>query len=345
MKSHFFQRSLFRFLAILWLAFSTGFAEEKSTAEKSPEPFPGFQKSAAFNEQTLTFTNENGIRIHINAPSPETFSRQKNVKLVLYALPNGNSIEHTIGKKTKAGDDWHFNIQHIGAQTRWLREMVKEETIVVAYLEATTAVGKSWPAWRKKNGDKGIPAIIESVKAPFKKYKVVLVLAGHSGGGSFTFGYLNTVEKIPTEIERIAFLDSNYGYETALHKMKLVNWLKASEKDHLMVLAYHDNIALLQGKTFVSAAGGTWGKSHLMKTDFESEMKMDDHVSPEWENYSALDGRLKFFLRENPEKKILHTVQVERNGFIHVMVAGTPKENRGYEYFGDKVYSKYISAE
>ena len=52
------------------------------------------------------------------------------------------------------------------------------------------------------------------------------------------------------------------------------------------------------------------------------------------ETYSALDGRLQLLLKENPDHKIFHTVQVERNGFIQAMVSGTTNEGRGYEYFG-----------
>jgi hypothetical protein len=47
-------------------------------------------------------------------------------------------------------------------------------------------------------------------------------------------------------------------------------------------------------------------------------------------------------LKENPERKILHTVQVERNGFIHALVTGTPNENRGYEYYGERAYARWI---
>lgn len=51
---------------------------------------------------------------------------------------------------------------------------------------------------------------------------------------------------------------------------------------------------------------------------------------------------MKFFLKENPEKKILHTVQVERNGFIHSMLTGSAAEGRGYEYFGERAYEGMI---
>ena len=70
----------------------------------------------------------------------------KPVLLIFYALPNGNTIEQTIGKVLKPDNDWHFDIQHIGAQMRWLRTELTNRTLVVAYLEAAT---KSWPTWRK----------------------------------------------------------------------------------------------------------------------------------------------------------------------------------------------------
>jgi hypothetical protein len=125
-----------------------------------------------------------------------------------------------------------------------------------------------------------------------------------------------------------------------------VSWLKSSDKHFLTVLAYHDDIALLDGKTFVSAAGGTWGKSHLMKKDFETEFKFEEkEISQDLKRYSSLNGRVQFFLKENPEKKIFHTVQVEKNGFIHAMLTGTALENQSYEYFGDRVYTKWISPE
>ncbi len=56
-------------------------------------------------------------------------------------------------------------------------------------------------------------------------------------------------------------------------------------------------------------------------------------------------GRVQFLLTENPERTILHTVLVERNGFIHAILAGTTEEERGYTYFGERAYSDWIDAE
>ena len=60
---------------------------------------------------------------------------------------------------------------------------------------------------------------------------------------------------------------------------------------------------------------------------------------------AALEGRIQFYLKANPERKILHTVQVERNGFIHAMLTGTALEGRGYEYLGVRAYSDWILTE
>ena len=170
------------------------------------------------------------------------------------------------------------------------------------------------------------------------------MLSGHSGGGSLLFGYLNAVEAIPEKIHRIAFLDSNYAYDSALgHERKLVNWLKASTDNCLCVLAYNDAVALLDGKSFVSAAGGTWGRSHAMLADLEQDFHFSNTTNTEFETSTALNGRIQFLLKTNPERKIFHTVQVERNGFIHASFTGTMHENKGYTYFSDRAYSPFIS--
>jgi hypothetical protein len=170
-------------------------------------------------------------------------------------------------------------------------------------------------------------------------------LSGHSGGGSFLFGYLNSVDKIPDDIERIAFLDSDYAYDSSRgHGDKLTAWLQSSEQHFLCVFAYNDAIARLDGKPFVSAEGGTWGRSHAMLRDLATHFDFTSQTnSAGLQLHSALGGRIEFLLHENHERKILHTVQVERNGFIHAMLTGTPEENRGYEYFGARAYTNWIS--
>ncbi len=279
---------------------------------------------------------EPGVRVVIDRPA---MIADKPVLLVFYGLPNGNTIEQTIGKAIQGGDDWHFDIQHIGAQTRFLREAIPDRSVVVAYLENDL---KSWPAWRKAHGDGGIQAILDSVRSRFDPSRTRVVLAGHSGGGSLIFGYINTVDAIPDWVERIAFLDANYAYETARHRDKLERWLKASDRHFLCVLAYNDAIALLDGKTFVSASGGTWGRSHLMRKDLDAAFPFNASFTPGRQRFATLDGRVEFFLTENPGKKILHTVQVEKNGFIESLLSGTKLEGVGYTYLGDRAYARFI---
>lgn len=335
----------------------------------SPPPgFAGFHDGPAFHERIASFTLNPEVKIQLNAPSAAAFAPDKKVLLILYALPNGNTTEQTIGRKLRPGDDWHFDIQHIGAQTRFLRQLLPDRNIVVVYLEANAkSLPRSWPAWRKKNGDRPIPGIVAALRKIFADSPADIVLSGHSGGGSFIFGYLNAVESIPDDVARIAFLDSNYAYDPARgHAEKLGKWLEASAGHRLCVLAYNDAVALLNGKPFVSATGGTWGRSHAMIKDLGARFKFSSQPDFAWnvkpiagkapgarstfatlsdrglEKVSALDGRIKFLLKDNPERKILHTVQVERNGFIEAMVSGTTNEGRGFEYFGERAYEKWI---
>src|SRR5688572_5571508 len=79
------------------------------------------------------------IKVTIDRPR----NIRKDTRIVFYALPNGNTTEQTMGKKMNKSDDWHFDIQHIRAQTRFLRETIGGEPIVVIYLENSL---KSWPA-------------------------------------------------------------------------------------------------------------------------------------------------------------------------------------------------------
>jgi len=302
-----------------------------------------FKASGQFGERVASFPYVPEVKVQINAPAVTDFEPGKPVLLILYALPNGNTIGQTVGKKLQPGDDWHFDLQHIAAQTRFLRAVLTNRTIVVAYLETEM---KSWPAWRKKHGDTVIPRIVDRIRRSFPDSKLEVVLTGHSGGGSFTFGYLNTQEQIPEDVVRIAFLDSNYAYETTNHLAKLTDWLKSSPRHTLCVLAYHDSIALLNGRTFVSERGGTWGRSHAMLTDLGAIFPFTSRTNPTGlQTHLARDGRLQFLLQENPEQKILHTVQVERNGFIHALLVGTPLAGQGYEYFGERAYSEWVSPE
>jgi hypothetical protein len=301
-------------------------------------------RAAPFNERTVTYNLDPDIRVHINAPSELVPARS--LKLVIYALPNGNTIEQTIGKAVGT-NDWHYDIQHIGAQTRFVRNELKDCNLVVAYLEAR---GKSWPAWRKQHSDipNRIPDVIDSIKAIFSpsSTNLQLTLTGHSGGGSFIFGYLNAVERIPDDIERIAFLDGNYAYDGAQgHEKKLAKWLLDSDRHRLIVLAYNDAVALLNGTNFVSAAGGTWGRSHKMIEDLGQDLVFASQTNADFETSSALDGRVCFLLKENPEKRIFHTVQVERNGFIHCLLLGTAAENKRYVYFGPRAYTQLVQAD
>ncbi|MFA6025770.1 MAG: hypothetical protein WC727_04965, partial [Ignavibacteriaceae bacterium] len=301
---------------------------------------PGFVTSPFFNEQICMFNYDPEIRIFINAPAVDSFDPNKRTEIALFALPNGNTIEQTIGKKLNTEDDWHYDIQHIGAQTRFLRNQSNGTNLVTVYLETTQ---KSWPSWRAKypNNHALINNLVTYIKNIFSAYDPFVVLTGHSGGGSFTFGFMDGNTEIPNSIERISFLDSDYNYDDN-YGSKLLNWINASPTHFLSVIAYNDSIALLNGVPIVSATGGTWYRSKMMKKYLANYFQFTDEENDEFIKYTALNGKVKFILKQNPERLILHTVQVELNGFIQGMVSGTDKEEVGYVYYGSRAYSQYV---
>ena len=303
---------------------------------------PGFVISPYFNEQICVFNYDPEIRIFINAPSAELFDPNKRTEIALFALPNGNTIEQTIGKKLNAGDDWHYDIQHIGAQTRFLRNQSNETNLVTVYLETAQ---KSWPSWRAKypNNPELINNLVTFLKNIFSAYDPFVVLTGHSGGGSFTFGFMNNATEIPNSIERISFLDSDYNYDDG-YGLKLLNWINASPKHFLSVIAYNDSMALYNGQPVVSATGGTWYRSKMMKKYLGNYFQFTDEENDEFIKYTALNGRIKFILKQNPNRLILHTVQVELNGFIQGMVSGTANEGVGYTYYGARAYTDLVQS-
>ncbi len=303
---------------------------------------PGFKVSESNREQQMVIENAPAnTRMLINAPL-KGFGTGNQVRLIFYALPNGNTIEQTFGKTLKESDDWHHNIQHIGAQTRFLRRVLNNQTVVVVYLEARQL---SWPLWKKSSPNylQETLGIVDNISAMFSVWNPQIVLNGHSGGGRFIFSYLEAVGKIPDCVKRIAFLDSDYGYEDSIHGPKLVLWLKSGEDKFLCTLAYNDSVVIYNDKPLVSPTGGTWYRSKMMK-DFLAEsfhFKEEDRDTLVW--YTSPDRRIEIILKTNPDKKIYHTAQVEHNGFIHSILSGTRHEQENYTYFGERAYSSFIA--
>lgn len=321
---------------ICFVIFSTG-----SVIHSHSQILKNFIETGSSNEQELWIKNGlDSMTININAPLH--FNKKGETFLVLFALPNGNSIEWTKGKNMKPGDDWHFDIQHIAAQTRFVRDLDKKNNYIVAYLMADQ---KSWPTWKRRveNSKLKFKNIVDSLAGIFKEYQPKIILNGHSGGGSFIFGYLDIVEKIPGNIERIAFLDSDYGYEDSLHTRKIVDWLQ-NKDHHLFVLAYNDSIVIFNGKPLVSPTGGTWYRSRLMQRKLSESFLFKTDSDTAFIDHSSLGGRIRIILKENPNGLIYHTVQVEKNGFIYSLFSNTKFDKRKYfTYWGDRAYTKYIS--
>ncbi len=262
-------------------------------------------------------------------------------RVVVYALPNGNTIEQTRGRRVMPGMDWHFGIQHIGAQTRALRKLQPEVPTAVVYLEAE---GRSWPTWRRTQGEGATTCILgmmADAAGVLGEGSSDVELVAHSGGGSLLVGFINAVEDIPTTVTRIAFLDANYAYDSATSQSaKLARWLRRGERNALVVAAYDDRRVEINGKRIVSEQGGTWGRTQAMVRDLRREgIALEETSGTLIWSATGLDGRVDINAHRNPEDKILHTVIVERNGFLHALLAGSKKDPG---FFTDSIYEPLI---
>ncbi|MBK8953456.1 MAG: hypothetical protein IPM85_15535 [Chitinophagaceae bacterium] len=180
---------------------------------------------------------------------------------------------------------------------------------------------------------------MDSLSGLFGKKRYVY-LNGHSGGGSFIFGFIAGVELMPSYIKRISFLDSDYGYDSSYY-LKLRTWLRKG-KNSLNVFAYNDSIALYNGKPFVSATGGTWYRSRLILSHLRPDFDFRPVLTDSLEIWKTFDEKVQFFFKYNLNRGIYHTQQVELNGFIHSVLCGTKLDSKGYSYYGVRAYASYI---
>ncbi|MBC7851486.1 MAG: hypothetical protein H7Y31_17210 [Chitinophagaceae bacterium] len=281
---------------------------------------------------SMTRLTVDDVIITIDLP---LLSNKNKTILILYALPNGNNTEQTRGRKTNNENEWRYDIQHIEAQTRFIRNEMKSANIIVAYLENKFL---SWPAWKAAhvNYKDKVLAIVDTLRGLDGARDADVYLNGHSGGGRFIFSLLDAYTEIPRFIKRISFIDSNYGYDSS-YLQKLQTWL-ASSSNYLNVFAYNDSVALYNDKPVVSAKGGTWYRTQQMINDLSSSYHLKMIRNDSIQVLSTMDDRLSFLLKSNPDRKIYHTQQVELNGFIHSVLIGTKYASKNYQYYGRRAY-------
>lgn len=282
---------------------------------------PGAAADRSGEERLRVFELAPGVRATVVAPA-QLDARQR-VDLILYALPNGNSTAETMGQRAGDGVGWRFDIQHIAAQTRALRDRGLPQAVVV-YLEADA---KSWPSWRARLGyeraNARIVAIVDQLRALVGPLdRTTVTLTGHSGGGSFMFGFIEDQDTLPDWLERIAFLDANYNFAPA-HGDKLVTWLRRRPEHRLVALAYDDREIMLDGKKVVSDSGGTWRATQRMIQHLGQSLTFTADTLGAFTRHRA--PQVELLLHPNAENRILHTAMIgDMNGYMHALLTGRP---------------------
>ena len=294
-------------------------------------------------EQIRVVRFEPGATATVVAPARITDGSP--VDLILYALPNGNTTAQTMGRAMAPNLDWHFDIQHIAAQTRALRTMGLPNAVVV-YLEAEKL---SWPTWRSahaaEHANARIVQVVDSLRSVIGNPKeMTITLAGHSGGGSFMFGFIDGQLAIPQWIDRIVFLDATYNFDSLQHGQKLADWLDANPSHKLVSLAYDDRNIMLGGKRVVSDSGGTWRASHRMIRYLDPRYHLDSTTLGEFNRFHS--KQIELLIHPNPENKILHTTMIgEMNGYMHALLTGRSGYDNGTSLLkSERAYTKWVEA-
>lgn len=305
------------------------------------EILPGFQRALRFDEQALDGTIEGDVRFRIVAPA--SFEAALPTRIVFYATPNGSSIEETLGRRPRSAGEWRFDIQHVAAQIRRLRELRSKENLVLACLEPE---GKSWPAWCGRHDDAGaiIRRIVEAIRMRLPGKSSRVALAGHSGGGAFLLSYLAADRKLPEYVERVAFLDANYAYSDSQgHGDRLLAWLDGDSDRRLVVIAYDDRAVTLDGKPVVPTDGGTYRATQRMIERFAKDRPLVASALREFDCSIDSSRQIGIFVNRNYANRILHSALVgDMNGLLQALTFGTAEE-RGWGVFGgQRAFTRWI---
>ncbi len=298
--------------------------------------------TASTGEICCRDTLPGSVRVVVIAPPVAQSDPRRPTRLILYALPNGNTIGQTMGRTVEEGIHWRYGIQHIAAQTRLIRSVATAWNIVVAYLEAD---GLSWPQWKRTHSPAPvlIQALVDTLRARVRGNPVSVTLTGHSGGGSLTFGLLDAGEEVPEWVDRISFLDSNYGFDRAgPHGTKLISWLRGSRDRVLSIIAYDDREIMLDGKKVLGPDGGTYRRSLEMLSVLRATVSLREYREGELAVWRDADRCIEVIIHTNPRNEILHTQLVERNGFVHAILFGTGYEGRGGTFWGAPAYLPWV---
>ncbi len=314
----------------------TACASRTGTAELT-----GFNPAGAFDERIRVLDVAPGVRATLVAPA--VLDASKPVDLILYALPNGNTTAETMGRTLADGVGWRYDIQHIAAQTRALRTRGLPQAIVV-YLEADT---RSWPEWRRVRGydaaNRSIVAMVDDLRTAIgNPPHLAVTLTGHSGGGSFAWGFIDGQDALPDWLERIAFLDSNYSFEPR-HGDRIAQWLHRNPRNTMVVLAYDDREIMLDGKKVVSDSGGTWRASHRMIENLSAAFPLSRDTLGDFIRFHG--PQMEILLHPNPANRILHTEMIgEMNGYMHALLVRRPGYDAGSSVLKpQRAYSQWVA--
>lgn len=325
---------------LAWVVMSLVCLHASATGQ---ELLPRFNRSDRFREQIRWDTVSDGVRVFVMAP--EEFSERPR-ELIVYATPNGSTIEQTLGCRTDGTHralDRKYDLQHIAAQVRCYRESSRDRDVILAVVQAPQL---SWPAYRRGDtvANDRIRHLVDTLREDLRADRVIL--SCHSGGGAFLWAWMNAHNALPDWLHRLVFLDANYSYsDEDHHGDKMIAWLRSDPSRHLIVLAYDDREITSNGRKVIDPGGGTYRATERMIRRFTKETPPEDCVHGNFLMRRFLSNQATFTVHRNPDNRILHTALVgDMNGLIYALTIGQVDSIQD-EPRGPRAFDTWISAE
>ena len=147
---------------------------------------------------------------------------------------------------------------------------------------------------------------------------LVVTLTGHSGGGSFMFGFIEGQDSLPSWLERIAFLDANYNFDYE-HGESWSKWLRAESAEHAR------GACVRRPQHHARRQEGRFGfRRNVARIVAHDELPRASRSRSrdtlgDFVRYHA--PQIEILLHPNPANRILHTEMIgEMNGYMHAML-------------------------
>ena len=160
-----------------------------------PRHFPGFRRSAWFDEQVRERWLDDGVRVIANAPDPSIRANRRDWSST--PRRTATRIEQTLGCGSPTASTGTSTFSTSPPRSAALARCRRNENIVLALHRGgrSELAGLEAEVHRRPGPHR---KVVETLRELGSRRHRTVALTGHSGGGSFLFGFSTRATRSPT---------------------------------------------------------------------------------------------------------------------------------------------------